>query len=311
MSDQPLDDQVDSIRQFNRFFTRQIGALRDGLLHTPYSLTEARVLFEVANRADLTAAELCRDLGLDPGYLSRILARFEEQGQLEKYPSEADKRRLILRLTAKGQKTFAFLDQRSRDEIGDMLKDLGEEDQHRLLAAMDTIRSILTRSKGFKFSGSFFLRLPEPGDFGWVVERHGLLYAREYGWDSTFEALVAQIISDFITHFDPTRERCWIAEMNGERVGCIFLVRVDDETAKLRMLLVEPKARGSGLGSRLVEECIRFARKAGYKKMTLWTNSVLVEARHIYQKTGFQLVSSEPQPNFGKDLVSETWELKL
>jgi DNA-binding MarR family transcriptional regulator/GNAT superfamily N-acetyltransferase len=311
MTDPSLDEHVDSIRQFNRFFTRQIGVLREGLLHTPYSLTEARVMFEIANRSDLTASSLCVELGLDPGYLSRILSRFEEQGQLEKIPSPADRRRLLLHLTAKGRKTFAFLDQRSRDEITDMLKDLAEADRRRLLAAMDTIQSILSKSRGFKFAGPFFLRLPEPGDFGWVIHRHGLLYAREYGWDSRFEALVAQIVSDFIIHFDPARERCWIAEMNGEIVGSIFLVKLDDHTAKLRLLLVDPRARGSGLGTRLVEECIRFARKAGYKKITLWTNSVLFEARKIYQKTGFQLISSEPAPNFGADLISETWELGL
>ena len=311
MSDLSLDDHISSIREFNRFFTRQIGLLREGLLHTPYSLTEARILFEIAHRNDLTAAELCRELGLDAGYLSRILSRFEEQGQLEKFPSSVDRRQLLLRLTAKGQKTFGFLDQRSRDEVSEMLKDLSDEDRHRLLASMKSIETILTKNRTSKFSGSFYLRPPEPGDLGWIIYRHGYIYARDYGWDSRFEALVAQIMSDYITNFNPVRERCWIAEMDGEIVGSIFLVRIDDSTAKLRLLLVEQKARGLGLGTRLVEECIRFARKVGYQKITLWTNSVLVEARHIYQKTGFQLMKQEDAPNFGKELVSETWELDL
>jgi DNA-binding MarR family transcriptional regulator/N-acetylglutamate synthase-like GNAT family acetyltransferase len=311
MDDLSLENDVGVVRQFNRFFTRHIGVLREGLLHTPYSLTEARLLYELAHRTDLTASDLCRELGLDPGYLSRILAHFEEQGLLEKIPAAGDRRRLLLSLTVKGRGVFAALDQRSRDEASELLKDLDPDDRHHLLAAMQAIQSILSGSSGFKFSGAFFLRQPEPGDFGWVVHQHGLVYAREYGWDARFEALVAQIISDFITNFDPARERGWIAEMNGERVGCIFLVRKDDETAKLRMLLVDPKARGSGLGSRLVEECIRFARKAGYKKMTLWTYANLVAARHIYEKTGFRLVAQEPDPTYAPGLVNETWELML
>jgi DNA-binding MarR family transcriptional regulator/GNAT superfamily N-acetyltransferase len=311
MSDQSLENEVDAVRRFNRFFTRHIGVLREGLLHTPYSLTEARVLFEIANRADLTAADLTRDLGLDPGYLSRILARFEEQGRLEKIPAPDDRRRLLLHLTDKGHADFSVLDWRSREEAAELLKELGRDERRRLLAAMDTIQSILDGSQGFKYAAPFFLRPPEPGDFGWVVQSHGLLYASDYGWDVHFEALVAQIISDTINNFDPSCERGWIAEMNGERVGCIFLVRKDAETAKLRMLLVERKARGSGLGSRLVEECIRFARRAGYKKMTLWTYSILAEARHIYEKTGFKLIAQEDDPTYAPGLVSETWELIL
>ncbi|MHC1781199.1 MAG: GNAT family N-acetyltransferase [Anaerolineaceae bacterium] len=311
MNDPSLENDVAAVRQFNRFFTRHIGVLREGLLQTPYSLTEARLLFELATHADLTASALCRELGLDPGYLSRILARLEEQGLLERFPAAGDRRRLILSLTTKGQEIFAILDRRSRDEAGELLKDLSPQDRRRLLSAMDAIQSILSRSSGLKFSGAFFLRQPEPGDFGWVVHQHGLLYVRDYGWDVRFEALVAQIISDFITNFDPARERGWIAEMNGERVGCIFLVRKDDDTAKLRMLLVDPKARGLGLGSRLVEECIRFARRAGYKKMTLWTYANLLEARRIYEKTGFQLVAQELDPTYAPGLVSETWELML
>jgi DNA-binding MarR family transcriptional regulator/GNAT superfamily N-acetyltransferase len=304
-----LEDRIADVRRFNRFFTRQIGALREGLLHSPYNLTESRILYEVANRDNLTAADLCRELGLDAGYLSRILARLESQGVLEKVPSPNDGRQRLLRLTPAGQEAFTLLDQRSREEVGEMLAEHTEEEQVRLLKAMHTIESILDKS--LKFSEPFFLRPHEPGDMGWVTHRHGVLYAQEYGWDSTFEALVAQIVADFINNFDPTRERCWIAEMNGEIVGSVFLVRQDETTAKLRLLLVEPKARGLGLGSRLVEECIRFARRVGYQKITLWTHSILVEARHIYQKKGFQLVAEEPHHSFGHDLISETWELAL
>jgi DNA-binding MarR family transcriptional regulator/GNAT superfamily N-acetyltransferase len=304
-----LEERIADVRRFNRFFTRQIGALREGLLHSPYNLTESRILYEVANRDNLTAADLCRELGLDAGYLSRILARLESQGVLEKVPSPNDGRQRLLRLTPAGQEAFTLLDQRSREEVGEMLAEHTEEEQVRLLKAMHTIESILDKS--LKFSEPFFLRPHEPGDMGWVTHRHGVLYAQEYGWDSTFEALVAQIVADFINNFDPTRERCWIAEMNGEIVGSVFLVRQDETTAKLRLLLVEPKARGLGLGSRLVEECIRFARRVGYQKITLWTHSILVEARHIYQKKGFQLVAEEPHHSFGHDLISETWELAL
>ncbi len=311
MENQKLEDQISAVRRFNRFFTRKIGVLREGLLHTPYPLTEARILFELAHREGCTAAELCRELGLDAGYLSRILVRLEGQGLLVKIPSENDGRQRILQLTPEGEKAFHLLDQRSRDEVAEMLADLTREDQQRLLKAMQTIEIILDHGKGFKFSEPFYLRPPEPGDLGWVVHRHGVLYAQEYGWDESFEALVAQVVSDFVSHFNPARERAWVAEMGGEIVGSVFVVQVDETTAKLRLLLVEPRARGFGLGGRLVDECIRFARKAGYQKMVLWTNSVLVEARHIYQKKGFALVAQEENHIFGKDLVSETWELRL
>jgi DNA-binding MarR family transcriptional regulator/N-acetylglutamate synthase-like GNAT family acetyltransferase len=304
-----LEDRVSAIRHFNRFFTREIGVLREGLLHSPYSLTEARILFELAQRDDLTATLLGRELGLDAGYLSRILARLEVQGLIEKIQAEHDGRQRFLRLTAAGQEAFAVLDQRSRDEVAEMLSDLGEEDQRRLLKAMHTIESVLQRS--FKFSEPFILRPPEPGDMGWVIHRHGVLYAQEYGWNEQFEALVAKIASDFIASHNPARERCWIAEMGGEIVGCVFVVQLDETTAKLRLLLVEPKARGTGLGTRLVEECIRFARRAGYQKLTLWTNDVLLAARHIYQKVGFTLVEQEPIRDFGPETISETWELHL
>jgi DNA-binding MarR family transcriptional regulator/GNAT superfamily N-acetyltransferase len=311
MNDHSFESEVDAVRRFNRFFTRHIGALREGLLHTPYSLTEARILFEIANRAELSAADLCRELGLDPGYLSRLLARFEEQSLIEKIPAADDRRRQLLRLTLKGREAFAILDRRSREEAGELLKDLGNAERRRLLAAFETVQSILGGSGGFKYAGSFFLRQPEAGDYGWVVQSHGQLYVSEYGWDIRFEALVAGIISDYIQNLDPSCERGWIAEMNGERVGCIFLVRKDAETAKLRMLLVERKARGAGLGARLVEECIRFARRAGYRKITLWTYAILAEARHIYEKTGFKLTAQEDDPTYAPGMVSETWELIL
>ncbi len=305
-----LETRIGAIRRFNRFFTRQIGVLREGLLHSPYSLTEARILFEISHRNELlTASDLSRELGLDPGYLSRILARLERQGLVDKVRSETDARRRLLSLTPKGKDAFSLLDGRSREEVAEMLGGLSEGDQRRLLEAMRTIESIL--GKGFKFSEPFFLRTHEPGDMGWVVHRHGVLYAREYGWDERFEALVARIVADFINNYDPAKERCWISEMNGEIVGCVFLVKASDTVAKLRLLLVEPKARGLGLGTRLVEECIRFARSRGYETLTLWTNSVLEDARRIYEEQGFKLVEEEKHHSFGKDLIGQNWELKL
>jgi DNA-binding MarR family transcriptional regulator/N-acetylglutamate synthase-like GNAT family acetyltransferase len=301
--------RVHAIRQFNRFFTRQIGVLREGLLHSPYSLTEARIIFELAQRNNLTASDLCRELGLDAGYLSRILVRLEQQSLIEKVRSENDGRQRLLHLTSEGQKAFALLNQRSNEEVSEMLNGLSEEDQQRLLKAMQTIESIF--DEGFKYSEPFFLRQHEPGDLGWVTHRHGALYAQEYGWDEHFEALVAQIVADFINNYNLAKERCWIVEMDGEIVGSVFVVRSSETVAKLRLLLVEPRARGLGLGTRLVEECIRFARRSGYQKLMLWTNSVLIEARHIYQKVGFTLVDQEAHHSYGHDLVGETWELAL
>ena len=305
-----LETRIEDVRRFNRFFTRRIGVLREGLLHSPYSLTEARILFEIAHRElALTASDLSRELGLDPGYLSRILARLEQRGLVERARSETDGRQRLLSLTSAGKDAFSLLDTRSREEVGEMLGDLSEGDQRRLLEAMRTIEGIL--SKGFKFSEPFILRPHEQGDMGWVVHRHGVLYAREYGWDERFEALVAQIVADFVNNYDPAKERCWIAEMSGEIVGCVFLVRASDTGAKLRLLLVEPEARGMGLGTRLVEECIRFARSRSYKTLTLWTNSVLDAALRIYEGQGFKLVEEEEHHSFGRDLVGQTWELVL
>jgi DNA-binding MarR family transcriptional regulator/GNAT superfamily N-acetyltransferase len=304
-----LEARVDAVRRFNRFFTRRIGVLREGLLHSRFSLTEARVLFELAHSEEPVASGLSRELGLDPGYLSRTLARLEQQGLVVRVRSEADGRRRILSLTLDGEEAFSLLDSRSREEVAEMLGGLSEGEQRRLLEAMGAIEGVFEKS--LKFSEPFVLRTHEPGDMGWVVQRHGVLYAREYGWDESFEALVARIVADFIDGYDPKKERCWIAEMGGERVGCVFVVKAGDTVAKLRLLLVEPEARGLGLGARLVEECIRFARNRGYEKITLWTNGVLDAARHIYEEHGFVLVEEEEHHSFGRDLVGQNWELAI
>ena len=305
-----LDSGVADVRRFNRFITRRIGALQEGLLHSPYTLTEARILFELGQRDDLTAADLASELGLDPGYLSRLLASLAERGLLDKTRSETDGRRYLLTLTSEGQAAFDLLDGRSREEVAEMLAELAPGEPDRLLAAMRTIESILG-DRSYRYAEPFVLRAPEPGDMGWIVHRHGAVYAREYGWSSEFEALVARIVADYVETHDPERERCWVAEMGDEIVGCVFVVRQSDEIAKLRLLLVEPKARGLGLGSRLVEECIRFARRTGYRTLTLWTNDVLHAARHIYESKGFVLVDQGEHHSFGKDLVEQTWELAL
>jgi len=304
-----FDQRVKAMRRFNRFYTKRIGVLHEGLLGSPYSLTEVRVLYELAHRDKPTAAELSKELGVDPGYLSRILRSFQKRGLITKARSEADGRQSHLSLTARGRKAFAPLDRRSHDEIQAMLIDLSATDQHRLVQAMQTIETVLGSPREPKVP--FLLRPHQPGDMGWVIHRHGALYAQEYGWDETFEALVAEIGAKFLREFDPKRERCWIAEREGEIVGSVFLVKKSPTVAKLRLMYVEPKARGLGIGKRLVEECMRFARQVGYRKITLWTNSVLLAARHIYQKAGFRLVHEERHHSFGHDLIGETWELKL
>lgn len=309
MANAVLTEQIRAIRHFNRFFTRQIGVLREGLLHTPYSLTEARIIFELANRSNLTASDLRKELGLDAGYLSRILNRLEQQNLIEKTRSDEDGRQRLISLTAAGQNDFALLDSRSNDEVAEMLSELGESDRVRLIGAMQAIEGILNH--GFKYAQPFYLRHHEAGDMGWVIQQHGLLYNQEYGWDESFEALVAQICADFLNHYDPQKERCWIAEMEGERAGSIFCVKASDDVAKLRLLLVLPRARGLGLGTHLVKECIRFARRSGYKKLILWTNDVLVDARRIYEKNGFELIEEEPHHSFGHDLIGQNWELRL
>lgn len=303
------EERTAMVRHFNRFFTRQIGVLREGLLHSPYPLTDARILFELGQGQNVTATALCRELGLDAGYLSRILSRLEQQDLIEKVRSESDGRQRLLHLTSEGEKAFALLDQRSRDEVTEMLSRLSEEKQQLLLQAMQTIENMLTQS--FKFAHPFFLRSHEAGDMGWVVHRHGVRYKEEYDWNEEFEALVAQIVADFIHNYNPEREHCWIAEMEGKIVGSVFVVQHSVSVAKLRLLLVEPEARGLGLGTYLVEECVRFARQCGYERLILWTNSVLLEARHIYKKTGFQLLEQEAHHSYGHDLVGETWQLLL
>jgi DNA-binding MarR family transcriptional regulator/GNAT superfamily N-acetyltransferase len=300
---------VAAVRRFNRFYTKHIGVLREGHLDSPFSLTEVRVMYELAQQSGPTAAELARELALDSGYLSRILRSFEQRGLIEKSRSESDGRQAHLRLTVTGQSAFAALNARADDEIANLVERVPPDDWRRLTDAMRTIERVLAPAPETK--RSYVLRTHQPGDIGWVVHRHGVLYAREYGWDERFEALVAQIVAEFVQHFDPRRERCWIAEQDGERVGSVFLVRKTDTVAKLRLLLVEPKARGLGIGHRLVDECIRFARHARYERVTLWTNSVLHAARRIYEAAGFRLVSEEPHAMFGEELIGQTWELDL
>jgi DNA-binding MarR family transcriptional regulator/GNAT superfamily N-acetyltransferase len=309
MSGTDMDRRVDAVRHFNRFYTQQIGVLREGLLKSRFSLTEGRVLYELARRVEPTATELCKDLGLDAGYLSRILRNFEKQGFIDRKTSEADGRQSHLSLTRRGRASFAPLDQRSHDEVAAMLGKLSVADRARLTAAMQTIEELLHAQQQPK--EPYLLRLHQPGDMGWVIHRHAVLYAQEYRWNEQFEALVAGITADFIEKFDPRLDRCWIAERDGGIIGSAFLVKKSKGVAQLRLLLVEPNARGLGLGRRLVDECVRFARQAGYKKITLWTNSILHSARRIYVAAGFQLIAEEPHHSFGHDLIGQTWELKL
>jgi DNA-binding MarR family transcriptional regulator/GNAT superfamily N-acetyltransferase len=309
MSTTRSHSQVAAVRQFNRFYTKQIGVLREGHLESPFSLTEVRVLYELAHREGLTASDLVKELGLDSGYVSRILRSFERRGIVAKARSDTDGRRAHLSLSDEGRRSFAALDQRADAEIDTIMSRLADDDRGRVVDAMGTIERILAPTPSAR--RSYLIRTHQPGDLGWVVFRHGVLYSREYGWDERFEALVAQIVSEFVQNFDPRRERCWIAEMDGERVGSVFLVRKTDTIAKLRLLLVEPAARGHGVGHRLVDECIRFARHARYERITLWTNSVLHAARRIYEQAGFELVSEEPHTLFGPSEMSQTWELAL
>lgn len=310
MSELDFDQRVAAIRRFNRFYTKQIGLLQEGLLKSPFSLTESRVLYELANRPQPTATELGRELGLDAGYLSRILRKFEQQGLIERQPNLQDARQSLLQLTAAGRENFAPLDERSRGEVGDLLARLPVGEQRRLIAAMDTVTALLSdRPKDLPVS--YMLRPHRPGDMGWIVHRQAVLYAEEYGWDEEFEALIAEITAKFIQNFNAKRERCWIAERDGEVVGSIFLVRESDEVAKLRLLYVEPKARGLGIGRRLIRECLDFARQCRYRKITLWTNDILDAARHLYEEAGFRLVAEERHHSFGHDLVGQNWELVL
>lgn len=309
MPEKSLSKRADCVRSFNRFYTKQMGVLHQGLLDSPFSLTEARVIYELGQRKESTASELGSQLDLDAGYLSRMLSGFKNQGLIHKEVSPRDARQTILRLSEAGQETYRMLNSRSQKEIEAMLGELTEHDQTRLVNAMRAIQRLLDPDK--TAGESYTLRPPQPGDLGWVVAQHGALYAREYGWDESFEGFVAEIVAEYVKNYIPGKERCWIAEVDGQNAGSAFVVRKSDEAAKLRMLIVTPEARGLGIGKRLVEECISFARQAGYRKMTLWTNSCLLAARHIYEHFGFQLVDSEPYHDFGQDLVSETWDLEL
>ena len=304
-----IEQRAEAVREFNRFYTRHIGALGEGHLDSAFSLTEVRVLFELANREHPTASEIAETLGLDRGYLSRTLRSFQKRGLVTTKAGPDDRRRALLRLTPAGRRAFSPLDSRAREEIVAMLSPLPAAEQRGILDAMRAIRSSLGASPPREMSYS--LRSHRPGDMGWVVHRHGVLYSEEYGWDERFEALVARVVADFIDKFDPARERCWIAERDGEIVGSIFVVAKSKTVAKLRLLLVEPSARGLGLGARLVDEVVQFASSVGYKKIVLWTQQELTSARKIYAAAGFELVSEDPHDMFGESLIAETWELAL
>jgi len=315
----PAPTRVEAIRRFNRFYTRRIGALHEGLLASKFTLTESRLLWELAHRDRLTATELARELELDAGYLSRLLRSFKERGLIKTARAVDDARHQHLSLTAAGKRAFAPINTRSQSDVSALLATLAEAQQQQLLASMATLEQLLGEPAAVRSPRPVLLRAHRPGDIGWVIARHGVLYADEYGWDSSFEALVARIAADFIERFDAKREACWIAERDGANVGSVFLVQARDEAthavidgvAQLRMLLVEPTARGLGLGERLADECQRFARRAGYRKIMLWTNSLLLAARSIYAKQGYVLVGSEPHHSFGHDLVGEIWERAL
>ncbi len=309
MSAAHFDQRIAAVRSFNRFYTRQIGLLRERPYKSPLSLTEVRVLYELAHREKSTAAELNNDLGLDAGYLSRIVTSFEKRGWIVKKTCAEDGRQSLLSLTGQGRKVLTPLDARSREDIGKLLSVLSAADQSQLIDAMATVEKLLD-ARSVK-EPAYILRPHQPGDMGWVVHRHGVLYAQEYGYDEHFEALVAEIVAKFVLHFEPKRERCWIAEKEGQIVGFVFLVRHSKTVAKLRLLLVEPAARGLGIGKRLVDECVRFARQVGYRKITLWTQSSLHAARGIYEKAGFRLVEQKKHHSWGHDLVAEIWDLVL
>jgi DNA-binding MarR family transcriptional regulator/GNAT superfamily N-acetyltransferase len=303
---------IASVRRFNRFYTRQIGVLRKTYLDSPYSLGEGRVLYEIANQDQITATEVGRALDLDAGYLSRVLRNFEKRGLITRKTSAKDARQSHLALSERGRKAFAPLEQRSQRQTGAMLGKLDSAQQSRIVGAMHIIEQLLANAAAANpvAKPDYILRVPRPGDFGWIISRHAELYRQEYGWKEPFEGLCAQIVADFVNSFDRSRERCWIAEIDGENVGCVMLAN-DHGVARIRLLLVDPKARGLGLGARLVDECLRFARKTGYKKVTLWTHSVLTAARHIYEKAGFKLMRTEPHKSWGCPVVSEHWDLVL
>lgn len=304
------DPRLDAVRRFNRLYTQRIGVLHDDYLHSPLTLSQVRVLYEAHRDPPPAAAELARELDLDPAYLSRLLKGLARAGLVRRAAAAGDGRKSLVSLTARGRRLLDTLQERSRAEVAALLAPLSREGQDELLAAMGTIERVLTGRAGA--AAPYLLRPHQPGDMGWVVSQHGLVYANEYGWDMTFEAHVAGIVQHFIEHFDPAHERCWIAERDGRPVGSVFLVKKSATVAKLRLLIVDPSARGLGIGARLVDECSRFARQAGYRKITLWTNSILDAARHTYERAGYRMIArGAPEHRFGKDLVFETWELAL
>jgi DNA-binding MarR family transcriptional regulator/GNAT superfamily N-acetyltransferase len=308
MTSQATEDPVATVRAFNRLYTNVIGVLRGGYLGTPYSLTEARLIFELGQRETTEVAALRRSLDIDAGYLSRILARFAADGLITRRPSDSDGRRQVIALTAAGRTLQAELDAQAADQIGALLARLGDVDQRRMLASIQEITRVLAGAPGPR---AYVLRPPRPGDMGWVVQSQAAGYAQQYGWDETYESLVARIVADYVDQRDPAREAAWIAEVAGKPAGSVFCVRKDDQTAQLRLLYMDPSARGLGIGSRLVEECLSFARSAGYKEIMLWTNSVLADARRIYERAGFQLNDEEPHHSFGHDLVGQNWSRPL
>ncbi len=308
MPESGIDQQVSAIRAFNRFYTRKIGVL-DGMASSPFSLAEARVLYEIAHREQPTATDIRKQLGLDAGYLSRILRDFGARKLVTREQSTMDERQRFLSLTTKGRKAFAPVDERSDRDVAALLKALSPAGRKRLVDAVQTVRSLLGDIA--EPGTPYLLRQHQPGDMGWIVHRQAILYAEEYGWDDTYESLAAEIVAHFIKNFDPKRERAWVAEKDGERVGAVFVAKESNEVAKLRLLHVEREARGLGIGKRLVTECVRFARQGGYQKITLWTQSILSAARHIYKNEGFEIVREEKHHSFGKDLTAEIWELNL
>ena len=309
MLESGVDQQVSAIRAFNRFYTRKIGVV-GGMASSPFSLAEARVLYELAHREKPTATEIRKELGLDAGYMSRILRNFERRKLVAREHSKADERQRFLSLTSKGRRAFAPLNERSNRDVAAMIDAVSPTERDQLVEAVDTVRRLLG-DKTEVTTTPYLLRIHQPGDMGWIVYRQAIIYSEEYGWENTYEALAAEIVAQFIKNYDPKWERAWIAEKDGERVGAVFVAKGSDEVARLRLLHVEPAARGLGIGKRLVEECVRFARQAGYKKMTLWTQSILLAARHIYKRAGFHIVRQESHHSFGKDLTAETWELDL
>ena len=304
-----FDKRVARVRAFSRFYTRKAGVLNEMLLDSNFALTEARVMYELNNRSSCSARELASDLDLDPAYVSRLLKKFEKKGYITREASETDRRSQVIRLTDNGQAEADILNERSMALFGDLIKPLAPHEQEELLGAMDTIEALLSPRDDQK--APFILRPHRSGDMGWIIEAHGRLYAQEYGWDDSFEALVAEIASGFLKNYDASCECCWIAELNGRNVGSAMIVREDEQTAKLRLVIVDPAARGYGIGLRLVEECMTSARRFGYSHMSLWTNKNLMAAINIYKKLGFELIEEEPHHSFGKDLIGQYWKRAL